>query len=62
MKICHGELRRGHTLHGFSDHGKHRWPFWLEEPRNEPEIIILENPGAGLLGTRIQVSEGDEEG
>jgi hypothetical protein len=58
MKIYYGELRRRDTSHGFSDHGQHLWPLWLEEPRDEPEIIILEKPGAGLLGTRIQASGG----
>lgn len=43
----------GHTAHGFGDCGKYLWPLRLEEPRDEPEIVILEKPGAGLLRTRI---------
>lgn len=62
MKIYYGELRRGRPPHGFGDRGKHLWPLRLEGPRDEPEIIILEKPGAGLLGTRTQASEGREEG
>lgn len=62
MKIYYGELRRGCPSHEFSDCEKQLWPLWLEGARDEPEIIVLEKPGAGLLGTGTQASEGDEEG